>query len=227
VTAPGREQREAGRRWKQSFDKIVEDFALPDPGALSDALATAGFTRRVRLLLAPGGEWAEQEADRLDELNDTLWKTVDLLDWSQPRLARQLAGIPTEGFGERYAEFRAQEDALDDLIDRLVEVARVAAKVPRLRRGRGQRRVHLAHGNRRVIEAEYAPLRAAMDVLVSYWTLDLGRRFRQNHYAWEGDRPKPSAPEGLRFAFACVELIAPGQGKALKTIAREYTRYGK
>jgi hypothetical protein len=35
------------------------------------------------------------------------------------------------------------------------------------------------------------------------------------------------APDAVRFAYAVIEHIAPGQGQALRTIAREYTPRGK
>jgi hypothetical protein len=107
-------------------------------------------------------------------------------------------------------------------------VGHAAAKVPRKRRRRGQFKVHFVHnGKETVVEHGYAPLEALMDVLVGYWKGTLGRPFKQNQLAWEPDgKPKGTAPEGVRFAYAVIEQIAPDQGRALKTIARKYAGRG-
>jgi hypothetical protein len=213
------EQRERGRRWQRLIASLIQDFDLPDRDELVEVLGVAEMTYQFALLNGQAGQWALQEADDLDELCPTLWKTVDLLRELERALAIQLAG------GDEikgYAEVRKREDELRELRNRLADVARAAASIPRRRRKRGKRRVHVLHSRQEIV-IDYEPLRALMDVLAGYWRVTLGRPFRQNQTAWEPDgSPMGKAPAAVRFAYAVIEHIAPGRGQTLGTIAREY-----
>jgi hypothetical protein len=218
------ERRERGRRWQRLIASLIQDFDLPDRDELVEVLGVAESTYEFALINGQAGQWALQEADDLDELCPTLWKTVDLLRELERALAIQLAGGDEI---ERYAEVRKREGELRELRNRLADVAHAAARIPRRRRKRGQRRVHLLH-SRQEIEVDYEPLRAMMDVVAGYWKVTLGRPFRQNQTAWEPDgNPMGKAHAAVRFAYAVIEHIAPGRGKSLKTIAREYASKSK
>ena len=201
-------------------------------GSVPMFLQTCREVYQQAMLEAPGskwGKWGISEADALDELVKLLPRTAHLFWEAEPMLARTLAGVCGEEI-ERLDEIRHAESMLQLQRRWLLYMADVAAKSPRRRRGRGERKVHFYHkGQETVLEEGYGPLRALMDVVVFYWTNIFGRPFEQNQAAWECDgRPKRTAPEAVRFAYAVIEQIAPGQGESLKTIARDYpTRYRK
>jgi hypothetical protein len=218
------EQRERGRRWQTLIASLIRDFNLPDRHELVEVLGVAESTYQFALMNGQAGQWSLQEADDLDELCPTLWKTVHLLGELERTLAICLAGGDEIN---HYVEIQKREDELRELRNRLANLAHAAVRIPRRRRKRGQRKVHISH-SRQEIEVDYEPLRAMMDVVAGYWKVTLGRPFRQNQTAWEPDgSPMGKAHAAVRFAYAVIEHIAPGRGKSLRTIAREYASKSK
>jgi hypothetical protein len=184
---------------------IAEEFGL-DLAALSEMKAAAAEAFAYERDTMPGGGWSEREAAALEALDAPLWETV--------RWLYELEYV----LGE-------DEGIIHRLADRLAEVGRKARAIPRKWRGRGQRQVRL--GNRaNEIAFDLAPIRAAMEIIVAYWR-GLGHEFQQNQATdWETVdgfyRPAPDAHEGVRFAYRIIESFAPGQGGAVRTIARYY-----
>jgi hypothetical protein len=183
---------------------IAEEFGLGLDG-LSEMQAAAAEAYAFKRDTMPGGRWSEREAAALEAIDAPLWETVRWLY----ELEYVLGG----------------DEGIHRLADRLSEVGHKARAMPRRWRGRGQRQVHL--GNRaNEIAFDLAPIRAAMDVIVAYWR-EVGHEFEQNQATdWETVdgfyRPAPDAHEGVRFAYRIIESIAPGQGGAVRTIARYY-----
>lgn len=225
------ERRARGQRWVAFIDGLMGQFDIPDRDELIEMLSVAETEYEDAKLMGRGGDWSEQEADGLDELDVALWKTVELLQRLQYPIAKATAGAS----GATYAEESRAEDDLRMLVGKLAEVGRVVQGMPRRRQARGQRK-----------SRDYAPEKALMEVVAHYWKVTLARKFTQNHSAlgWgppkeagEADptrkadevEPKRKAGAAVRFSYAIIEYIAPGRGVSLKTIAREYVRptYGK
>jgi hypothetical protein len=211
------EQRAQGQKWVRFIDGLVVEFGIPDRNELIVMLSIAeGVYQVERDKIAGEAEGflsqREAEALALDELEPVLWKTVELIQQLSYRLAVAIAGA-SDGTESR------TEDDLHALRMKLAEVGRAASQVPRQRRRRGEK-----------ASVNHAPLRELMEVVAGYWKGDLGRAFTQNHTSlgWDGDRPKRKAGAAVNFAYAIIEHVAPGHGKDLRTIAREYTGdYGK
>jgi hypothetical protein len=213
-------------------DDLASEFHIPR-ASVPMFLQTCREVYQQAMLETPlskWGKWGIREADALDELVKLLPRTAHLLWEAEPALARVLVGVCGGEEIERLDEIRRAEVMLQLQRRWLLCMAGVAAKAPRRRRDPGKRKVRFAHdGQQTVLEEGYGPLQALMDVIAFYWTNIFGRAFEQNQAAWECDgRPKRTAPEALRFAYAVIEQIAPGQGESLKTIARSYpARYRK
>jgi hypothetical protein len=186
---------------RRFVDRLATEFAIPDPEPLFDAIADARQAYEDEFLMGRGGRWTEGYADALDEIGRAdLWHIIDMIRETSHRIAPFLVGDP-ESMDRDESEISKVEDRLGDMCDTLAEVARVVELIPRSRRGRGNRKDGLD------------AVRKAMEVVVGYWTLTLGRKFEQNHTAWEDGAPMEKAPAALRFAHRVIEHILPGRGR--------------
>jgi hypothetical protein len=119
-------QSERGRRGGQFVAGLIAEFQILDHDKLTDALHLAEQAYKFELLLGRGREWSKRWADALDELDAPLWKTVELMHELNVPLAEGIAG----GYNE---EFEKKQDELLALTNRLADVGRAAARIPRQR----------------------------------------------------------------------------------------------
>ena len=194
------------------IDFLVKQFEIPDRDALIKAILVAkNAYDNIHLFGEEGGHWNEEEADRLDALDEPLRDALRLTRLASWPIAQELERSGGGGFGSTADEIEKQ---VESLCDRLAVVGHAAATAPRRRR--------------RPSRPEHVALRAFARPLVAYWTGTLGRKFTQNQ-RWAPDARGREVPVTVatRFLYAVIEHLAPGKGNGLRTIAREFTHLRK
>lgn len=175
------------------IDYLMAEFAISDREGLSEVVS-------VTAAVAKGHLWAHPTDPHWQKLYKAIQRVIDLVqeDEHRPLLVQELGRVGTL-FGERASE------CLDDLMETLAIVGRAS--------GDG-----LRHRKRRTSLASQM-----LDVLARYWIYRLEREFTQSD-AWpkgENGQKEPATP-ATQFAFAIIEYLVPGEGKNIRTIARDF-----
>ena len=225
-------------------DDLAAEFGISgsDRDELFLLLERADRIYELSFYTSPGGQWSEEEADALDELEEVLWPTVYRLRELEYALAWAQA-VSEHGANIEHSDTDAQHrheqqlsnqtefnrNQIRTMTQQLAKCGRLAQSIPRLRRRKGQRRIRYGNSER-AFDFDTEPLRVLMDEIVYFWTVMLGRSFKQDHSerAWGRDsdgRPVPTekATDAVRFSFKVMDHIASGSGAHLKTLARRYT----
>ena len=146
-----------------------------------------------------------RERDTLDEVAELLGRAAELL--KEPLNGNRLAQHWRDS---SQAERSSLPPILLDFVQQLDVVAETAR---RAHRKRAQRRGPLARQD----------VRAAVDILVSYWCDELDQTFTHNQWAHGKHGPEP-VTKGEQFLYRALAYFAPYRLGELQTICREFSR---